>query len=319
MTSKVRRGVTARQMNDHLEALYTTSDPTVGLFGPDTMVWRVGREAAVILGGGRAALLQLSHPYIAHAISQHSTLLDDIRGRFQRTLSMMFAMTFGDRAEAIRLARRIYHQHRVVKGQLTVAEGSYPSGHRYSALNPSAMFWVAATLWDTSISVYETLVEPLSLAEKEQYYSETKRFCRLFGLSDSDMPSSWSRFREYVDEMCTSSQLHVGAEANRLARQIFAPPNPVMAPLYHWIKLMTAASLPAKLRQAYGLSFDTFDHLKYKVGLMGIKRGLRRLPDSLRYCPEYLNARRRVAGEPGIDLASDLFKRAFLKMMGPML
>ena len=57
------------------------------------------------------------------------------------------------------------------------------------------MFWVAATLWDTSISVYETLVEPLSLAEKEQYYSETKRFCRLFGLSDSDMPSSWSRFR----------------------------------------------------------------------------------------------------------------------------
>ena len=73
-----------------------------GLFGTDSMLWRIGREASILLGGGRAALLQLAHPYIAHAIDDHSTMLTDIQDRCRRTMSAMFTLTFGDRAEASR-------------------------------------------------------------------------------------------------------------------------------------------------------------------------------------------------------------------------
>ena len=43
--------------------------PIKGIFGPESLTWRVDREAAVFLGAGRALLLQLAHPWVAAAIS----------------------------------------------------------------------------------------------------------------------------------------------------------------------------------------------------------------------------------------------------------
>ena len=166
MPTRPHRGVTAKDMDTHLQSLFDQGDATAGLFGPHSMLWTVGRESVIVLGGGRAALLQLAHPFIAHAVDQHSTLLDDIRGRFQRTLSSMFTMTFGDRAEAIRLARQIYTLHVSVRGTLPTAEGEYGAGQPYSALNRAAMFWVAATLWDTSVALFEQVIRPLSRQKK---------------------------------------------------------------------------------------------------------------------------------------------------------
>ena len=37
-------------------------DPVEGLFGPGTMMWRVGRETALFLGGMTCILLQLILP-----------------------------------------------------------------------------------------------------------------------------------------------------------------------------------------------------------------------------------------------------------------
>ena len=33
-----------------------------GLAGPGSVSWRVNREAALLLGGGRALLMQVAHP-----------------------------------------------------------------------------------------------------------------------------------------------------------------------------------------------------------------------------------------------------------------
>src|SRR5262245_31878617 len=60
-------------------------DPRAGLFGPGSKVWEVNKEAISFLGGGRAALLQLAHPWVAWAIEHHSSTREDPVGRFQRT------------------------------------------------------------------------------------------------------------------------------------------------------------------------------------------------------------------------------------------
>ena len=54
-----RDSVRPKEMRSHLDALFDLADPTHGLFGPDSMIWRVGRESTILLGGGRAALLHL--------------------------------------------------------------------------------------------------------------------------------------------------------------------------------------------------------------------------------------------------------------------
>src|SRR5271166_5443231 len=58
------------------------ADSRSGIFGPQSVTWRVNREAAIFLGAGRALLLQLSHPWVAAAIEQHSDTFADPIKRF---------------------------------------------------------------------------------------------------------------------------------------------------------------------------------------------------------------------------------------------
>src|SRR5436189_6181724 len=80
-------------------------DPRAGSFGPGSVAWRIGGDIAVFLGGGRAALLQLAHPMVAHAIAQHSYTRADVAQRFQRTLRAVLAMVFGELDDACAAAR----------------------------------------------------------------------------------------------------------------------------------------------------------------------------------------------------------------------
>ena len=43
-----------------------------GLFRPDSVAWRIDRERAVLLGGGRSLLMQLAHPLVARGVAEHS-------------------------------------------------------------------------------------------------------------------------------------------------------------------------------------------------------------------------------------------------------
>src|SRR5271157_5174585 len=49
-------------------------EPGDGFFGPGSITWRVNRESVVFLGAGRAALLQLAHPWVAASLAHHSNL-----------------------------------------------------------------------------------------------------------------------------------------------------------------------------------------------------------------------------------------------------
>ena len=47
----------------------TVVDPRAGIHGPGSTAWRLERDGLIFLGGGRAVLLQLAHPFVAHAIA----------------------------------------------------------------------------------------------------------------------------------------------------------------------------------------------------------------------------------------------------------
>src|SRR3974390_2184183 len=144
-----------------------------GLFGPNSAIWHVDREAAVFLGAGRALLLQLAHPWVAAAIAQHSQSLADPIGRFHRTFNIVFTMVFGTADQAITAARRLYRRHAAISGTLTGSSGAFPAGSIYRANDVAALCWVQATLPDTALVAYQLLNPPLSLEERERYYAET--------------------------------------------------------------------------------------------------------------------------------------------------
>src|SRR5713101_2890386 len=97
-----------------------TSDPQAGIFGPSSIGWKVNRESALFLGAGRAALLQLAHPWVAAALDQHSNLRADPLGRFHNTFRVVFTMIFGTLEQALATSRYLYQLHTRIQGQITV-------------------------------------------------------------------------------------------------------------------------------------------------------------------------------------------------------
>lgn len=276
-----------------------------GLFGPRSLSWTINRESAALIGGGAAALMQLAHPYVAHAIAQHSRTRDDILGRFRGTFRHVLTMVFGTADEACDAASRVHAIHTRIHGSITEDIGRFPAGHRYHANQPEALFWVHATLVDVGLRVYETVVRPLTRAEREDYYQASKRFAFLFGIPDRVIPDSHEDFQRYLDATVASDTIAVDAQARNMAIFLLSPPAPWQTPIWRLYRTVTAGFLPQKIRALFGLPFEPRHAREFAVIMRCASAAYRRLPESLRYYPEYMDAR---AGRPirtmGVDTAA---------------
>ncbi len=263
------------------------------IFGPNSVTWRVNREAAVLLGGGRALLLQVAHPLVAAGVAAHSNFRAHPLARLWRTLDLMLTITFADAAGAVRALHEIERVHARVHGVLDAAVGPFPAGTRYDATDPELLLWVYATLVDTALLVYEQFVAPLTPRTRAAYYEESKIGARLFGIPAAILPKRLSNFTEYMRGMVAGEVLAVGPASKEIAASILRPPLPVgLRHAFQTANLFTVGLLPARLRARYGLSWGPVR----AVMLAGIARAPRLLlpfvPSRVRYLP---HARRAAA------------------------
>jgi uncharacterized protein (DUF2236 family) len=266
-----------------------------GLFGPGSEVWRIGRERALLLGGGAALLLQISHPLIAAGVSAHSTFPQGAFDRLRSTLDATLRITFGDREQAERAAAGVRATHARVRGTLIQPVGPFPAGMTYDAEDPALALWVHATLVVTGLDTYHRFVGRLGPEERAGYYEDAKAFGALFGVHDRFMPATYRSFIAYVRDMVTGPTLAAGPEASRLAREILRPPLPLpMAPAGPLNRLITAGLLPPRIREAFGLRWTARDASAFHALASGSRWTLPLVPSPLRYWPHYLAARRRM-------------------------
>lgn len=307
---------------DDLEALIAelrseVRDPRAGLYGPGSVSWKVDREAIVLLGGGRAALLQLAHPFVAHAIDQHSQTQHDPIGRFRRTFQNVFAMVFGDLEHAIESARRVHAIHTKIRGAIDENVGSFARGARYQANDEDALFWVQATLLDTSIQVYELVLGPLSSEDRERYYRDGRRFARLFGIPDAAMPPDYASFQKYMARMLASETITVGRPALQMRQFLFQPPRRIHTPLAAWYRTFTAGLMPERLRAQFELPFGRTERAVFAASVPALRAVHRALPRRLRYFPDYVEAVRRTKGQAPHDPVGRALERFALEAIRP--
>jgi uncharacterized protein (DUF2236 family) len=129
-----------------------------GIYSEDSITRRVNRENVLLLGGGRALLMQLAHPLVAQGVDEHSDFRSHPIRRLRRTIRMTMAMVFGDHDTAMSAARSVNRAHAAVRGP------------EYEALDPDLLLWVHATLVDSALVTYETFVKRLSVVDRETFY-----------------------------------------------------------------------------------------------------------------------------------------------------
>jgi uncharacterized protein (DUF2236 family) len=282
-----------------------------GVFGPDSVIWRLDREAAVFLGAGRALLLQLAHPWVAAAISDHSRTLSDPIGRFQRTFNITLTMVFGTTGQAVAASHRLHRRHAGICGTLTENSGAFPAGSRYWANDLAALCWVNATLTETAPLAYQLVGPALSSDDRERYYTETRLFAALFGIPQDALPQSWADFAGYVDEMLGSDILAVSSTARRIATELLAGAG-TRWHMPQWYRALTASLLPPRLRQDFGLTYGAAEQRCVERALAIIRRVYPRIPARLRYVAPYQEALARLAGQERPGALTQVLNRLWI-------
>ena len=264
-----------------------------GLFGPESLTWRINRENVLVLGGGRALILQVAHPLVAAGVAQHSNYRKDPWGRLFRTLDRTTAIVFGDQDDAEQASSAVWNLHGKV-------EGESDRGVPYQARDPKLLLWVHATLVDTSLLVYDTYVARLSIAERERYYEEQKTMAEAFGCPRSQQPETYAEFNDYFATM-VEDELEVTDVTRDVLDSINNPElpyssvtKPLAWPLFEPVRMLTAALLPDRLRHELGLGERALEGPVLAAQARLLRAALPLVPGLVREFPRAREAQRRV-------------------------
>jgi uncharacterized protein (DUF2236 family) len=240
-----------------------------GLFGPASMIWRVNREWVLLLGGGRALLLQVAHPLVAAGVEQHSRYREDPWGRLYRTLDLTTRMVFGSTEVAEQASRRLRRVHGCVRG---VADDGTP----YDARDPELLMWVHATLVDTALLVYQRYVRRLPIGDLIRYYEDAMLLGEKFGIPRERMPAGFGEFNEYFASMVEGDALRVTDTLREVTRMTlrFGP-----------LDLVTIELLPPRLREELGLEWGPGRERVLRASQRVSRAVVPRLPQLLRAVP----------------------------------
>jgi uncharacterized protein (DUF2236 family) len=247
----------------------------------------------------RAVGLQGSHPTVARALLEHSSVFDDPWGRVARTTSYALRLIFGDDRRTA--AAELRELHRGLGGE-------DDQGRPYHPWDPDVWAWVHLTTAEALLYAVDVACGPWPRRDLEAFYAGTRRVGALYGVRESDMPGDLGGLRAYVDEgVATLLRPNPGTE--RLRDAVFAGdhlralglPAPAGAALRRVLAGPTHALLfgafPEPVRRLWGVRWTRLDQARYVALLVGLRAATAPLPDRARMlAPAYrvLHHRRAV-------------------------
>ena len=215
------------------------------LFDRTSLSWRFNSQSFVLLGGPRAAILQICDPGIAAGVVEFSRYKTDPLGRFEGTLESMLAISFGSperRAEVLERLERIH----------TAVSGTLEDGSSYSALDRDRQFWVLATLTDSVIEVERRYIGKMRRGDRVAYYQESKPMAAAFGIPDDLVPDDYEAFRDYFAQRLATLE---PTEDSREVASTLMRPRVRFVPGIAWMpfNLVTTELMPTRMRHQLGM------------------------------------------------------------------
>ncbi|WP_313227472.1 oxygenase MpaB family protein [Stutzerimonas chloritidismutans] len=220
-----------------------------GLFGPESVCWRVhGDFTSMMVGGISALLLQALHPLALSGVWDHSNFREDLLGRLRRTGQFISATTFGSHADADRLIERVKRIHAGVSG-------TAPDGRPYAASDPDLLTWVHVAEVSSFLKSHLRYLNPdLPAAEQDRYYAEVALIAERLGASD--VPRSRAQIEAYLER--TSPQLRSDERALEILQILrTAPaPSPLLRPFGTLMLHAGVELLPEWAQEMLGLTLS---------------------------------------------------------------
>lgn len=234
--------------------------------------------------------MQIAHPMVAEAVYNHSYVFNNPLKRLHRTLRLTLALVFGTLDEVHHAVAEIDRAHRPAHGKLTEAIGAHAAGDIYNARNPHQGLWIQATLIEGAIHGYETFIRPLSYAEKNAFYQDSKTIGELMGIKRTLLPADVNGLYDYMQDMIDSQEVIVGAKAREIAPFLSGQTIPLLKYAAYPMYRLTVGQLPPKIRAQYGYAFSEREERYLRTFSRSVRAWMPSIPGFIRYTPEYRRA-----------------------------
>lgn len=277
--------------------MYTSANKEpadLGLYGPDSVTWRIHGDPAMALAGFRSLLLQAVHPLVMAGFDANTVMRDDPWGRLRRTGDWVATVTYGTTEEAEQAGRVLRAVHASLK------PGIEPeTGRAYRVDDPDLLLWVHCTEVESFLSTFRRCGGHLEPGDGDRYVDEMRVSARLVGLDPDAVPRTEAEIEDYYEQV--RPQLRVTSVARRNALWGFVPPMPRALQLVTparpaWVTLVgiAGAMLPRWARRLYGLPGLPTTDLTATLSGRALRTTLAALPDAWIQSPAQRAARERA-------------------------
>ena len=240
-----------------------------GLFGPESVTWRVMSSRIMWVAVLRALYLQALHPRVIRGTLQNApgiTQAVDGWARLRRTRKFIETRTFGTRAEAERAGRRVRTIHQALTG-------SDPDGTRYRLDEPDLLLWVHCGEVSSCAEIARRSRLPFSAAELDTFVAEQRASAELIGIDRAAAPASMAELDAYYERI--RPRLYVSDEAKQALRVILLPPVPdghrVLKLGMPPVSALAFSSLPRWARHMYGSNSGPLSEAAATAGLVAVR------------------------------------------------
>jgi uncharacterized protein (DUF2236 family) len=220
-----------------------------GLFGPETITWRIHSDPLIGLATLRSLALRVLHPEGLSGVFATARRVDDPWDRLAWTLRHLGITTFGNAAEVAVAGARM----RAVLMQIT---GMTASGEEYRGDDPDLLRWLHCCQVASFVEVTRRGGLQLTDAEHETYVREQQRMAAVWGLEPDEVPGNRRELARYFRSI--RPRLRMTAPARAFIGAIVSPAVPeLMAmsarnrPAWAPVAGLAFGSLPSWARRLY--------------------------------------------------------------------
>jgi uncharacterized protein (DUF2236 family) len=263
-----------------------------GLFGPESVTWRIMAEPVLWVAAFRALYLQALHPRVMRGTWQNTAFADPKQawGRFLRTSEFVRIRTYGSLTQVDRAGRRVRKLHATLRG--TDEDGS-----EFRLDEPELLLWVHCAEVGSYADIARRSGLPFSRAELDRFVDEQRRSAAVVGLDPAAVPASVSALDEYVAAM--RPRLRATPEARQA---VLLSVNPVALPAPNLpLRLLTPvvsglgfATLPRWARRLFGIPASPVTDLAATASLRALHEAVARGPGDRLVLPSTRAARDRA-------------------------
>ncbi|WP_460462084.1 oxygenase MpaB family protein [Arthrobacter pigmenti] len=237
----------------------------------------IGAEGILLLGAGRAILLQIANPAVGHGVANHSDFASRPLDRLQNTMTYVYAVVYGNPEQLTAVRRRVNKAH--VPVQRKAGDGP----RSYSAFDPQLQLWVVATLYDTAVTVYERVYGTLDEESADRIYQDYAEVGSALQVPQSLWPGDRAAFEAYWNDQLQS--LEADDVTRRVACDLL---HPTTVPF--WLRagmplarLITAGLLPAGVRDSFKLPWNAKRQRRFDVVMRCCSAVYPKLPRRVRH------------------------------------